>query len=248
MATVTVNARRLPGTRYDRTFFPAMAVLLTAAVAVGFARTYFLAGVFQARLPGLLIHIHGAVFTAWFVLLLVQSALAAGGRIALHRTLGVTGIVVAAAMVPLGVLATAEYMRRMAPTFPRVRIAAIMPLSEILSFAVLAAAAFLLRHRPDWHKRLILLATIALIGAALGRMDFLPYFGFRRNAALRLVWAYTYVFCLLIAAYDLWSLRRLHRATLSGSAFLVAVHQVALLVDNTASWLAFADWMQSWNL
>ena len=234
MATVTSPAWSLPGTRYDHRFFPAMVVLLTASVATGFARTYFLAGVFQARLPGILIHIHGAVFTAWFVLLLVQSALAASGRIGLHRTLGITGIVIASAMVPLGVLATAEYIRRMAPTFPRVRIAAIMPLAEILSFAVLAAAAFLLRLRPDWHKRLILLATIALIGAALGRMDFLPYFDFRRNAALRLVWAYTYVFCLVLAAYDVWALRRIHRATLSGSGFLIAVHQVALLVNNTA--------------
>jgi hypothetical protein len=39
-----------------------MALLILATVFVGFARTYFLAGVFRAPLPSLLVHIHGAVF------------------------------------------------------------------------------------------------------------------------------------------------------------------------------------------
>jgi hypothetical protein len=247
MATVTVPARPLPGTRYDRPFFAAMAVLLTAAMVVGFAHTYFLAGVFKAKLPNTIIHIHGAVFTAWFVLLLVQSALASSGRVDLHRKLGIAGIAIAAAMIPLGVLATAEFVHRQA-ALPRIRMAAIMPCAELFTFAVLAAAAFLLRKRPAWHKRLILLATIAIIGAAVGRMEFLPYWNFHRNAALRLAWAYTYAFLIPPIAYDVWSLRRLHRATLWGSAFIIAVHQLSLLVDTTAPWQAFAAWMQSWNL
>lgn len=247
MATITIPARPLPGTRYDRPFFAAMAVLLTSAMVVGFAHTYFLAGVFTAKLPGVIIHIHGAVFTAWFVLLMVQSFLASSGRVALHRKLGIAGIAIAAAMLPLGVLATAEFLHRMAPQ-PWILMASIMPCAEIFTFAVLAVAAFLLRKRPAWHKRLILLATIGLIGAAVGRMEFLPYWHLHGNAALRLAWAYTYAFFFPLIAYDLWSLRRLHRATLWGSAFIIVVHQLSLVVDTTAPWHAFAAWMQSWSL
>jgi hypothetical protein len=247
MATITAPARRLPGTRYDHAFFFALIVLLTTAMAVGFAHTYFLAGVFSAHLPNLLIHIHGAVFTAWFVLLIIQSALASSGRVHLHRKLGIAGMAIAALMVPLGVLATAEFVHRQS-AFRRTRMASIMPCAELFTFAVLATAAFLARRRSDWHKRLIILATIGIIGAAVGRMDFLPYWHFHGPASLRLAWAYTYPFLILLAAYDLWSIRRLHKATLWGSAFIIVTHQLSLLICTTATWDAFAAWMQSWNL
>jgi len=54
----------LAGRRYDDLFFSAMALLILATVFVGFARTYYLAGVFQAPLPSLIIHLHGAAFPA----------------------------------------------------------------------------------------------------------------------------------------------------------------------------------------
>lgn len=248
MATVTIPARTVPGTRYDHRFFPAMAVILTITMAAGFAHTYFFAGLFRAPLPGLLIHVHGAVFTLWFALLLAQSLLAASGRIGLHRKLGIAGIAVAGAMIPLGIMAIAEFGRRMAPTQPRIRIALIMPVAELSAFVVLAAAAFLLRRTPAAHKRLILIATVAIISAATGRMEFLPLFHLHFRGAIRLIWGYTYLFLIAIAAYDLWSRRRLHPATIGGSVFLICWHQLAILVCTTGPWLAFAAWLQSWNL
>jgi hypothetical protein len=248
MATITASAQQLPGTRYDHRFFPAMTVLLSAITVAGFAHTYFFAGLFRAPLPATIIHIHGAVFTLWFVLLLVQSGLAAFGRVDFHRKLGIAGIVVAAAMIPLGLMATAEYGRRMAPTMPRIRISLIMPVTELAAFAVLVTAAFLLRRNPAAHKRLILIATIAIIAAATGRMEFLPVFGLHRQAALRVVWAYTYLLLIPIAAYDLRSRWKLHPATVWGSIFLIGLHQVAIQVCTTTPWLAFAAWLQSWNV
>ena len=248
MATVTVPTRQLPGTRYDHRFFPAMIVVLTVVMVAGFAHTYFFAGLLRAPLPAPIVHIHGAVFTLWFVLLLAQSALAASGRVHIHRKLGVAGIFVAAAMIPLGLLATAEFGRRMAPSMPRIRISLIMPVTELTAFAFLAAAAFLLRKEPAAHKRLILIATIGLIAAATGRMSFIPLFGLHRQAALLLVWAYTYLLLIPIAAYDLWSRRRLHPATVWGSIFLIGLHQAAILVCTTSPWLSFASWLISWSL
>jgi hypothetical protein len=250
MATVSgaspTSAIRLPGSRFDHVFFQTMVVLLTVAMVVGFAKTYFLQGVFRAKLPNALIHIHGAVFTCWFLLLLAQSALASAHRVDLHRKLGISGIIVACLMLPLGILATAEFLVREAAQ-PWILRAAVMPVAELGIFSVLAASAFLTRRTPALHKRLILLATIGLMGAPVGRMQFLPFWQFHGIAAIRLVWAYTYIFLLPLAAYDLWATRKLNPATLWGSLFLFSTEQLILLVSTTPPWYAFAHWMQSWG-
>ncbi len=233
--------------RFEHLFFFLISVLLTLAVGIGFAKTYFFAGLFRAKLPSALIHIHGVVFTCWFVVLLCQSGLASAGRVDLHRRLGIAGMGIACLMLPLGILATAEFLTRMASE-PGMLTASIMPFTELFSFGVLAAAAFLCRKRPDIHKRLIMLATISLIGAAVGRMEFLPDWHLRGVAALRLFWAYTYVFLVPLAAFDIFSLRKLHRATLWGSAFLITLHQVALLICTAGPWHGFAHWVQSWGI
>src|SRR5208282_1203920 len=93
-------------------FFSAMAVVILASVFVGFARTYYLAGVFKAPLPNLLIHIHGAVFSSWILLLIVQTSLVATGRVNLHRRLGLMGFALACLVVILGLLAATDSLGR----------------------------------------------------------------------------------------------------------------------------------------
>jgi len=53
---------------------------------------------------------------------------------------------------------------------------------------------------------------------------------------------------LLLAAYDLWSSRKIHRATFWGSAFLIFMGQMSRFIGPTASWHAFAHWVQSWGI
>src|SRR6266478_6252833 len=81
----------LPGRRYDHLFFSAMALLILATVFVGFARTYYLAGVFHAPLPSLIIHLHGAAFSCWILLLVTQTSLVSTGHVDIHRRLGIAG-------------------------------------------------------------------------------------------------------------------------------------------------------------
>src|ERR1700722_5936810 len=75
----------------DRYFFSGMALLLLGTVLLGFAKTYFLAGMFHAPLPDWISHVHGAAFTLWLVLLIVQVALVAAHRTDIHRRLGLAG-------------------------------------------------------------------------------------------------------------------------------------------------------------
>ena len=93
------------GRRTDNIFFSGMAVLILVTVFVGFARTYFLAGMFRAHLPSPIIHIHGAVFSLWILLLITQTSLVSAGRTDIHRKLGLAGFGLACLMPVLGVLA-----------------------------------------------------------------------------------------------------------------------------------------------
>ena len=85
-----------------KSLFSGMAVLILTTVFLGFARSYYLAGLFKAPLPNLIIHIHGAVFSSWILLLIAQTWLVAAGRVDLHRRLGLLGFALACLVVILG--------------------------------------------------------------------------------------------------------------------------------------------------
>src|SRR4029450_3359149 len=72
-------------------FFVGMAVAAALTVFLGFARTYYLKSAFPTPAFPLLFHVHGALFTAWMLLVVLQASLAASRRIALHRRGGLMG-------------------------------------------------------------------------------------------------------------------------------------------------------------
>jgi hypothetical protein len=190
MATVAVPQTKPVklGTKrqYDNYFFSVMALLILATVFVGFARTYFLAGVFRAPLPNLLIHIHGAVFSSWILLLIAQTALVSAGRVDIHRRLGLVGFGLACLMVTLGVLAASNSLaRNFSPPGsgfdPRTFYA--IPIGDMLIFATLVFFAYRARFDPAAHKRLILIATISLMDAPTGRPPFTVITGHPSSAA-----------------------------------------------------------------
>src|SRR5467141_3375498 len=149
----------LPGCRYDHLFFSAMALLILATVFVGFAPTYYLAGMFHAPLPSLIIHLHGAAVTCWILLLVTQTSLVSAGRVDIHRRLGIAGFLLACLMVILGVLAATDGLVRQAgPAGRDPQFFYIIPLTDMLIFATLIFFAFRARSNPPAHKRLILVA------------------------------------------------------------------------------------------
>lgn len=106
-------AKHLPGRKYDRQFFFVMTILLLAVVVIGFAPTYYLAGVFRAPLPSPMVHVHGAVFSSWMLLLLVQTGLISARRVSWHRNLGVAGFLLACVMVVVAMLTAADLAFRL---------------------------------------------------------------------------------------------------------------------------------------
>jgi len=248
MATTVASASNpatsslvLRGRRYDHLFFSLMALLMLATVFIGFARSYYLAGVFGAPLPSLIIHLHGAAFSCWILLLITQTSLVSAGRVDLHRRLGIAGFLLACLMIILGPLAATDSLIRGAgPAGRDAQFFYIIPLTDILIFATLTFFAYRARSNPPAHKRLILVATTALLIAAVARF---PMGFVNRKAPVAAL--LTYVFLFALAFYDYWSTRKIHRATLWASAWLIFIQQIRLPIGKTAAWHAFAAWVQT---
>ncbi|MGA8043564.1 MAG: hypothetical protein WCA37_12240 [Terracidiphilus sp.] len=245
-ATSEVTAhppRRLPGRKYDRFFFSGLTLLILVAVVVGFAPKYYLAGVFRAPLPSPLIHIHAVVFSGWILLLVVQTGLVSARRVALHRTLGLAGFGLAVLVPIFGFLAMASQLHFRAYR-PNILTFSAVSFEGVFLFSIFAGLGYATRKRDlAAHKRYIMLATLGLLDAALFRLP-VPFLSSQLPHDLLAVDALV----ILMAAYDLWSTRRIHRVTLWGGIFMIVVEQLTIPVGSTAAWHAFARWVQGWGL
>jgi hypothetical protein len=220
-----------------------MAAAILFAVVVGFARTYFLRAVLPVPTPaplGLtpLVHLHGLLFTGWAVLLVVQARLVAAKRVDLHRRLGMAAVVMAALMVGIGTLVAIQaVLRGVAPFGMDPRRFLIVPLFAVGLFAVFVVAGVRARRDPQSHKRLMLLATIALLPPAIARWAL--QLGLGPPAVL----AIATLFLVPMVVWDLKTRRRLHPVTLWGGLLLVIAGPLRLVLARTDGWLAISDWL-----
>ncbi|HUS19408.1 MAG TPA: hypothetical protein VMZ25_07140 [Terriglobales bacterium] len=245
MATTaqTLPQVKRPVGAYDRIFYSGLAVAMAAVVLIGFGPTYFL------KLPGSdsmatisgrpftpLVHLHGAIFTAWVLLFVVQTLLVARHRVAVHRRLGVAGGVLAALMVMVGVSAGIAAAARGAapPGISPLQFLAI-PLGDMLMFTIFVTAALYWRRDKELHKRLMVLAYVSIMAAPVARMPGVMPLGPLGFFGL------AFVFALAGVAYDLVSRGRIHRAYLWGAPLLAASVPLRLMISGTEAWKAFAQ-------
>jgi hypothetical protein len=229
--------------RREHLFFGGMTIAMLIAVLVGFGPTYFFSTIsgttFELTRP---LHVHGAAFTSWMVLLVVQSTLVAAGRTDIHRKLGVAGAVLAGLMMVLGAYVALtrfhDGLMNPPPGIPAGVLLAVA-LGTIVVFPVLFGSALLLRRRVDYHKRLVLIATLELVMAAVARWPGVASFGPPGFFAL------TDLFVVALIVYDFKSRGRIHPATLWGGLFLVASQPLRLVIGFSAPWAAFAAWVAS---
>jgi hypothetical protein len=234
---MTIAVRQPVARKTDRLFFTGMALASALMLYVGFLPSYFHRSAELSPLSPLY-QLHGALFTAWIALFIVQTALVAGGRTDLHRALGLAGAVLAAIVFVVGIAVSVETLRRNGgPPGGDPRKFFAIPLGDIIVFGALVGAAVLQRIRPETHKRLMLLATISLLTAAVGR--FLRQVGL--GGAPNLFYG-TDAFVLVLVLFDLATRGRLHPATLWGGALVVGFKPLLFYaISATPLWLALAD-------
>lgn len=227
----------------QRRFFVALGALFVAVVVVGFGPNVY--GSFTGGRPiPAVVYVHGAIMLAWVALFAAQAAFAARGNLARHRRVGWAGAVLAVvAWISMGV-ATVVALKRFDPdVFGFLVKPLLIQLAQMLMFAVFVAGAVLARRQAGWHKRLMTFATLALLQSALDRMDWLPNEGLPQfwHSGLRL-----YVLMIPLFVFDVATLRRLHPATLTGSALVVAMHAVVSAYWDDAGWNDLARSFWSW--
>jgi hypothetical protein len=239
MATIAGPAMRW---RSDRIFYTGMGLMVALLTFWGFYRSYYL-NQWVPTPPGFrrldpLLHLHGAVFSAWILLGIVQPALIASRKVALHRTMGWFACAVATAMVILGNLAAVAAMHGGFIGFDPYKFYAI-PFFAIWTFAILVVLAVLNRHRAETHKRLMLLSSTQIVEAAVARIP-LPIINEMQP------WSFFIGANLVLfagIAYDLWSRGRVHRVYIWGGLFVLASQIGRGLVAETAAWGQFARLM-----
>lgn len=227
----------------ERRFFTLMSVAMLVAVYVGFARSFFLRPLF----PGWpspaepVFYVHGAFFSAWMVLLVSQALLVATRRIDLHRKLGLVGVAVAVGMLVLGMLGSLLAANRptgfMGITVPPLQFL-VVPFFDLLFFAVFVSLAIARRTDAQAHKRLMLLATVSLLGAAFARWPYLW-----QNPNPFVFYGLADLFIVVLAVWDFRTRGGLHPVTRWGGLALIVSVPARLALSGTAAWLAFAAWL-----
>ena len=237
----------------ERRFHLGFAAALAAAVLLGFSRTFFLRAWFpdwaQAHgAPETFFYVHGVVFAGWFLLLLAQPLLVAAGRVDVHRRLGRLGGGLAVAMVLLGTIGSLKAAAR--PTgfidvpLPPLKFL-IVPLADLVLFGSFVALALVKRRDPQSHKRYMLLASIALVGAGVARWPFAVMAAASPVPGFTMVDLCVDLFVVAMVVWDLASRRRVHPVTLLGGAVLIAFQPLGLALAETRARLAFAGWAVS---
>lgn len=219
-------------------FWAGVAAVLV--VFAGFARTFYLKIAFGTPELPLLVHLHGLVMTSWFVLFVTQARLVAAGRTDLHRRLGVIGALLAVAVVVVGVTVAINGARLgHAPAGPPPLVFLIVPLTDMLVFSVLVSSALWFRRRSDIHKRLMLLACVGILTAAIARIPR----AFGADGNIIIFFSLTILGVLACVAYDTIRNRRLHPALACGALLIIVSWPLRLAVSGTAAWMQFATWL-----
>jgi hypothetical protein len=226
----------------DRWFFSGMAIAALLTVFAGFSKTYYLGRFFGAEPISTLVHTHGVVFTLWILLFVGQTSLIAARRTVIHRRLGAVGAALAVLMLVVGYLTAIEAARLgvTPPGGPPPLNFLSVPLGTLLAFGILVAAGIHNRGRSETHKRLMLLATIALLTPALARFRNLDLPGGPPMAI-----GGTCLFVLACMGYDRGAHGKVHPAFLWGGLFLMISLPLRFAIGRTDAWRSIAVWLTS---
>jgi len=237
-------------------FYVTMAAIFVAIAFSGFFMTYWLQ-VAQGTFTGsAMLHLHGLLFTAWTLFFLSQTWLMANGRYKSHRKWGLLGISLATAMVLIGLAVALQGLQaRLDAGFgDPARAFVIVPISGILLFGGLVTASIANLKRPEWHKRLMLVASAGILQAAIARFFFLAATGggpglrpgMGPPQPVERTMAAGVLVLLLVAAamvHDWRNHGRVHPAYWWGFGAMLAVHLSRPLLARTEAWYRFTDFL-----
>jgi hypothetical protein len=219
MATATYN--RSPYSA-DQGFFIKMALGIAGLIVFGFAQWAARGFVVPATVP-IWVHFHGLAMLSWLALFVTQNVLVGRGNIARHRKLGWSSVGLVTLVVAMGSFTAikAIALHRVPPFFTNSYFLS-LSLFGLVAFVGTFGAAIALRRQTEWHRRLMLGATIILMEPGLGRLLPMPLLGpvygpvLQTALQLLVVW--------IVLAHDRRTFGRAHPATLWIGAIIIGTH------------------------
>ncbi|HKU27217.1 MAG TPA: hypothetical protein VJQ54_17210 [Candidatus Sulfotelmatobacter sp.] len=159
----------------SRYFYFCMSLLMAGLVVWGFSRTVN-TNLFHANPPRpWLLWMHAAAFSTWVIFFIAQSFFVRVRRVAVHRFLGWFGAALAAVMVVLGLRVAVVMTRFDSFVLHQKNVESFLsiPFEDMAVFGTCIALAIYWKSKPDYHRRLVFIATCCLMDAAVGRFDFI---------------------------------------------------------------------------
>jgi hypothetical protein len=242
-----------------RHFYVRMAAACVAVAVIGFAPTYWLPLVRGTLNVPPIAHVHATVFYGWTLLFLFQTWLAANRRLTRHRAWGVFGVALVTTMCFVGMAAAITSLKlSTADGFgPASQAFTIVPVSGIVFFAALFTLALVNVKQVETHKRLMLVATVSLLQAAVGRW-FLLFLapgtlggGPVSPPPVVVTILPGLVSDLLIVAamvYDRRTTGRVHPVYWIAGGALVALQVLRVPLSTTSAWTEIARWLSTVSL
>jgi hypothetical protein len=194
-----------PASLLDKYFYFFMSLLIAAVVVCGFSQSVN-ENLLHPTVPRpFLLSIHAVVFCGWVVFYVFQSALVRTHNVLVHRLTGWFGVALGVVMPVLGILtAIAMYRFKIHQLhYAGVAPSIVISFFDMTAFTVPFVLAVYWRKKPEFHRRLMLLASCALSAAAIVRFPFQPYVYYWFYAGVDLL-------ILLGVARDLIVNRRVH--------------------------------------
>jgi hypothetical protein len=189
--------------------------------------------------------VHVWSFSAWMCLLAFQAFIAATKRLALHRQVGIVMLPLAAAMVWSGLTSEMQYHQGSLESGRDDSAFFAVSTTYLLTFSVLVSLAWSHRRNPPAHKRLMLLATAAILGGAHMRIwgDVWPESWIEEIFASRLLFYFggTLIIVAMGMAHDFLTRQRLHRVYIIGAPCLLASYVLAIMLYDSSAW---SDWVR----
>ncbi len=208
-------------------------VLLLAITVFGFYKSYF--GKFPV-FTGLtsVHHAHALLLLLWFAMLIVQPILIYQKRFALHRLLGKVSYVLVPVIVwSMLAVIKAQYIKNL-PRIPQTQNIAFLylPVSALIPFVTLYVLAIIYLKKPALHMRYIIASAVALLGPAVGRINF----GFTDfNTAVMFAFALCDMVLVGLLVYE-YRRGKIYRPYLVSFLICLVFHYPFPWFPNSASW------------
>ena len=203
-------------------FFFAAHVVLLVVVLLGFSPSFYLRSAFHhvTQLPTRL-YVHGAVLTVWFLLTVVQGRLIRTQRLRLHRRFGYVAASYAAVVIVFGTLANLRLIAEIDSPADGENIVVWGNFFTLAMFTAFVSLAVVFRKRPEAHKRLMLLASMSIVGPALARLPRWPIFAGGLEAGRTYAIAGLLIMFALLLTYDVATRKKPHPASWVGMVLIL---------------------------